>query len=77
MSAPEQNAGGAPVTTSAPTPGSASSASTACDDLLDESRGERVAALGVVERQHRDAIVPFDVEAHSLWRPSERRTAGE
>ena len=77
-SAPAQNAGGAPVTTTAPTPSSASRPSTAVDDLVDHVEGHRVAPVGVVERDRGDPVGDLAPdEAHVGSTGRSRTTAGE
>ena len=80
-SAPAQNAGGAPVTTIAPTFSSALDLVHRRDDLVDHREGERVPAVGIVEGEGRDTISDVDMhEGHagslsptaSAWRPTAR-----
>ena len=78
--APAQNAGGAPVTTTAPTPSSASMRVHGGHDLLDHRGGQGVALGGVVQREGGDAVgdVEHD-EAHGWDRGAykEAFTAGQ
>ena len=77
-SAPAQNAGGAPVTTTAPTPSSASSSSKASTISSTIVEGQRVAPVGVVERDDGDPVGDLDrtrlTSGPSGW---SRTTAGE
>ena len=64
-SAPAQNALPAPVTTTAPTPSSASNVSIAATIAGHHRRRERVALAGIVERQPADALA--DVGDHEWF----------
>ena len=73
-SAPEQNAGGSPVITTAPTDSSASSASNVATISSTMRRRHRVAAFAVDERHQRDTVVVLDAQ---VLHQSCRTTAGE